>query len=294
MARQPRSLSGKVAVITGGGRGIGEAIARALTAEGARVAVGDLDAPAAERVAESLGHDALGLPLDVTDLPGFTEFLDEVERRLGPIDVLVNNAGIMPVTPFADERPESIVRQLEINLHGVIHGTHEAVTRMTPRGSGHIVNIASMAGRVGFPNLATYCATKHGVIGLSEALRAELRGTGLELSVVMPGVVDTELGTGLGTTKGVKVISPQEVAAEIVAALKAPRFDVYVPRSAGVTYGMVSLLPRRAREAFSRALGAHEVAKIDPAERAAYEARAAASAPAAEAEQEKAAAAETV
>jgi NAD(P)-dependent dehydrogenase (short-subunit alcohol dehydrogenase family) len=293
MATQPRSLTGKVAVITGGGRGIGEAIARALAAEGVRVAVGDLDAPGAARVAESLGGDALGLPLDVTDLPGFTEFLDEVERRLGPIDVLVNNAGIMPVTPFADERPESIVRQLEINLHAVIHGSHQAVTRMRPRGTGHIVNVASMAGKSGFPNLATYCATKHGVVGLSEALRAELRGSGIEVSVLMPGVVDTELATGLGTAKGVKVVTPQEVATEVVASLKAPRFDIFVPRSAGRTYHLASMMPRRAREAFGRALGIEKVAKVDPARRD-YEARAAASAPAVETEQEKAAAAETV
>ena len=151
MARQPRSLQGRVAVVTGGGRGIGKAIASALTARDARVAIGDVDAASAEAAAGELGGDAIGLALDVTDRPGFTAFLDEVEERLGPIDVLVNNAGIMTVGPFEAEDDATAVRLLEINLHGVIHGTKEAVRRMKPRGTGHIVNIASSAGRFGFP-----------------------------------------------------------------------------------------------------------------------------------------------
>ncbi len=86
---------------------------------------------------------------------------------------------------------------IEINLHGVILGTKEAMRRFKPRGTGHIVNVASSAGKTGFPHLATYCATKHGVVGLSEAVRAELRGTGVDISVVMPNIVNTELSVGL-------------------------------------------------------------------------------------------------
>src|SRR3954449_8560926 len=202
MAKSPRSLTGTVVAITGGGRGIGRATAVALAREGARVAVGDLDREAAESVAAELGDGALGLSLDVTDHAGFTAFLDDVERQLGPLDVLINNAGIMPVTPLLEESPESISRQLEINLRAVIHGTQEAMRRMVPRRSGHIVQLSSIAGRAGLPHLATYCATKHGVIGLSEAVRAELRGTGVEVSVVMPGIVRTELTTGLAEARG--------------------------------------------------------------------------------------------
>src|SRR4051794_32302200 len=194
MAKESRSLTGKVVAITGGGRGIGRATALALAREGARVAVGDLDQQAADAVAAETG--GLALPLDVADHAGFTAFLDEVESRLGPLDVLVNNAGIMPVTPLLEESPASIARQLEINLHAVIHGTQEAMRRMVPRGTGHIVQLASVAGRSGLPHLATYCATKHGVVGLSEAVRVELRDTGVEVSVVMPSIVRTELTTG--------------------------------------------------------------------------------------------------
>jgi NAD(P)-dependent dehydrogenase (short-subunit alcohol dehydrogenase family) len=282
MARQPRSLAGKVVAITGGGRGIGRAIARALAAEGARVAVGDLDGASAEAVAAELGATHAGLQVDVTDRPGFTAFLDEVERRLGPLDVLVNNAGIMPVTPLVDEDDASVTRQLEINLHAVIHGTREGMRRMVPRRTGHIVNVASLAGRVGFPYLATYCATKHGVVGLSEAVRSELRGTGVEVSVVMPGIVRTELAEGLHDAKAVKTVLPEDVAAEVVSALEVPRFDVFVPRSSGGLIAATHLLPRRVREAVSRALGSDDaLLKADRGRRAAYEARAAASAPAA-------------
>src|ERR671931_898611 len=206
MAKDSRSLHGKVVAITGGGRGIGRATALALTREGARVAVGDLDREAAERVGAEIGPTGLGLPLDVTDHAAFTAFLDEVEQRLGPLDVVVNNAGIMPVTPLVEESPESISRQLEINLSAVIHGTQEAMKRMVPRGSGHIVQLASLAGRAGFPRRATYCATKHGVVGLSEAVALELRGTGVQVSVVMPGIVRTELTTGLADARGVKTV----------------------------------------------------------------------------------------
>jgi NAD(P)-dependent dehydrogenase (short-subunit alcohol dehydrogenase family) len=283
MAKEPRSLSGKVAVVTGGGRGIGRALAAALVREGARVAIGDVDAAAAERSAQELGSAAVGLPLDVTDLVGFSAFLDQVERRLGPIDVLVNNAGIMPVTPLADESEASITRQLEINLRAVIHGTQEAVCRMRPRGTGHIVNVASMAGKTGYPNLATYSATKHGVVGLSEAVRAELRGSGVEISVVMPGIVDTELATGLRKARGVKNVSPDEVADTVVGVLKVPRFDVFVPRNTGALLTVATLLPRRGREAFARALKIDQTSgNADRGARAAYEARAAASAPAAD------------
>ncbi len=285
MAKSPRSLTGKVVAITGGGRGIGRATALALAREGARVAVGDLDREAAEQVATELGAGALGLPLDVTDHAGFTAFLDEVEQQLGPLDVLVNNAGIMPVTPLLEESPESISRQLEINLHAVIHGTQQAMRRMVPRNTGHIVQLSSIAGRTGLPHLATYCATKHGVIGLSEAVRAELRGTGVEVSVVMPSIVRTELTAGLVEARGVKSVAPEDVAAEIVSALKVPRFDVFIPRSTGPLVAVGAALPRRAREGLARALKADEaLLKTDRTARAAYEARAAASAPAAEQE----------
>jgi NAD(P)-dependent dehydrogenase (short-subunit alcohol dehydrogenase family) len=288
MAKDTRSLTGKVVAVTGGARGIGKAIAQALVLEGAQVAIGDIDREAAEATAGELR--SLGLPLDVTDHAGFTAFLDEVERRLGPLDVMVNNAGIMPIAPIVEESAESITRQLEINLRAVIHGTQEAVRRMEPRRTGHIVNIASLAGRLGVPNMATYCATKHGVVGFSEAVRLELRGTGVEMTVVMPYFARTELATGMANARGQKFVTPEDVASATLAALQRPRFDVYVPRSTGWLVHFGNLLPRRAYEASRRLLRTDDVTlNANRAARAAYEQRAAASAPAVDQQEREAA-----
>lgn len=286
MARQARSLAGKVVVITGGGRGIGAATASALAKLGAKVAIGDLDLDVAKQTADRLGDDAIALPLDVTDRPGFTAFLDEVEKQLGPIDVLINNAGIMPVGLLEEEDDRSTWHQLQINLHAVIHGTRQAVLRMKPRNTGHIVNVASMAGKAGFPGVATYCATKHGVVGLSEAVRGELHGTEVEVSVVMPAIVRTELTSGVEEARLFKSIQPEDVADAIVAALQRPRFDVFVPRSLAPMNRFTRLLPRSTGEWIVRRLKGDQVTlnAAHSAARKEYEARAAASAPAADRE----------
>ncbi|MQA11963.1 MAG: SDR family NAD(P)-dependent oxidoreductase [Pseudonocardiaceae bacterium] len=289
MPKQPRELQGKVIVITGGARGIGASTAKAVGREGAKVAIGDLDEADAERVAKEIGPEAVGLSLDVTDRTGFSAFLDEVERRLGPIDVLINNAGIMPLSLLEDEDDAMTTRLLEINLHGVIHGTREAARRMRPRRTGHIVNVASVAGKAGFPGGATYCATKHGVVGLSESMRFELRDDGVEVSVVLPAIVRTELAAGLDEARGVKSVQPEDVAAAIVGALRRPHFDVFVPRSTGAIQKFSQALPRRAAEWIVRKIGGDKLlaSAVRSAERAEYESRAAASAPASDREHDR-------
>ncbi len=280
MAKEPRSVRGKVVAITGGARGIGKATAQALAAEGARVAIGDLDAELAEQTASGLPTEGIGLELDVTKRQSFADFLAQVEERLGPIDVLVNNAGIMPIGNFVDEDDATAHRMVDINIHGVIYGMKLALPGMQRRNSGHIVNIASQAGKAGLPGGATYCATKHAVVGLSEAVRAEVRDTEIEISCVMPAVVNTELGSGLVESRAVKVSQPSDVAAEIVRALQFPKFDVFVPRGTGVIYQLTGALPRRAREGIARLLKADQVlANADAHKRSDYEARAARSEP---------------
>jgi NAD(P)-dependent dehydrogenase (short-subunit alcohol dehydrogenase family) len=280
-----RSLAGKVVVITGGGRGIGAATARMLVDDGACVAIGDVDGELAARTAGQLGGQAIGLPLNVIDHAGFTAFLDKVEQQLGPIDVLINNAGIMPLANLDEESDEATARIIAVNLSAVIHGTREAVRRMKPRGSGHIVNIASMAGKLGVPGGATYCATKHGVVGLSEAVHLELRGTGVDVSCVMPTIVRTELSAGLKDTRMSAMIEAEDVARAIVEVLRKPRFDVYVPKYLGPVTNITRVFPRRLTELIGRLGGADRALStgVHSPERAAYEARAAASAPAASA-----------
>jgi NADP-dependent 3-hydroxy acid dehydrogenase YdfG len=261
MAKQHRILTGQVAAITGAARGIGRATAEAFLREGMTVAIGDLDQATAEQTARELGHGTVAFGLDVTRRDSVKAFLDGVEEQLGPIDVLVNNAGIMQVGhTLWEEDDATTLRMIDINVNGVMHGIKEIVPRMLARGRGHFV------------------------VGVSEALRAELRGSGIEVSCVMPVVVNTELAAGLTETRGVKQVQPEDVAAEIVAALQEARFDVFVPRSvAGITKVM-NLLPRGGREGLSRALKADQVlAQIDTGKRAAYELRASQSDPALEA-----------
>ena len=293
MAKQRRSLSGKVVAITGGARGIGKATAKALVAKGCRVAIGDLDLELAEKTAAELGGGTVALSLDVTERHSFADFLDAAERELGPIDVLINNAGIMPVTQLVDESDDSIRRQLDINLYGVIVGTQLAIERLRPRGSGHIVNIASQAGKTPLPGIATYSATKHAVVGLSEATMAELQDSGVDVSCVMPTLVNTELISGMHKKTLIKPVEAEDVANEIVDALETGRFDVFVPRYNAAMTRFAVLLPRRWAEAIGRFMGADKLmVEFDQRARDAYEERVAASAGSGSAEEAASPAAE--
>jgi NADP-dependent 3-hydroxy acid dehydrogenase YdfG len=274
MAKTLRSLNGQVVAITGGARGIGRATAVALIAQGARVALGDVDVPLVQRTADELGSGTIGLALDVTDRESFVAFLDETERQLGPLDVLVNNAGIMPVGPFVDETDACAKRLVDINIHGVILGSKLAIERFTPRGRGHIVQLASIAGKGGFPGGVTYCATKHAVVGLTEALRSELRGTGIEMHQVLPIGVNTELYSGVSQARGFKTPEPADVANTIVELLQTGKFELYEPRSVGRLTRLQGLMPRAVSEAIVRwTKGDQVLLAADPAARAAYEAR---------------------
>ncbi|HTP18302.1 MAG TPA: SDR family oxidoreductase [Solirubrobacteraceae bacterium] len=274
MPKKLRSLDGQVVAITGGGRGIGRATTAALIAKGARVAIGDIDAPLAERTASELGSGTIGLRLDVTDKASFTDFLDEVESRLGPLDVLVNNAGIMPIGPFIQETDVQAERMIAINVHGVILGSKLAIERFRPRGRGHIVQLASIAGKGGFPGVATYCASKHAVVGLTEALRAELRGTGIEVHQVLPIGVNTELYSGVSAARGLKTPEPEDVGNAIVELLQTGKFELYVPRFVGTIVRLQGLMPRRVADAVVRLTKADQLMlTADPSARAAYDAR---------------------
>lgn len=274
MAKAPRSLSGTVVAVTGGARGIGRATATALLAQGARVAIGDIDAAMVKQTAQELGQGTLGLELDVTDRASFERFLTQVESELGPLGVLINNAGIMPIGPFIDETDKTMDRMIDINLKGVIYGSKLALERFLPRNQGHLINVASVAGKGGYPGGVTYCATKHAVVGLSEAIRAEVRASNIDVSIVMPVGVNTELYSGLQPARGIPTPEPEDVASAIVDALQTGRVDVWVPRKLNVMFRGMNLLPRSAADFVAKVLRADRaLVDIDHAGRGAYEQR---------------------
>ncbi len=189
--------------VTGGARGIGLATARAFAADGARVAVGDLDPAAA--------FDGPAYPLDVTDAASFERFVASVERDLGPLDVLINNAGVLSAGPITGETDDLTRRILDVNLRGVITGTKVAMRTMLPRRTGHIVNLASLSGETYGGGEATYCASKYGVVGFTDACRFELHGRGVRFTLVMPALVDRwrQQSWASSTDPGVGCTCPQ-------------------------------------------------------------------------------------
>ncbi|WP_267615334.1 SDR family oxidoreductase [Gordonia bronchialis] len=223
------AIADKVVVITGGARGIGFETATQLFQAGAKVAIGDNDGDAVGKAAADLGIE--GIEVDVTSRASFKAFLDEVESRLGPIDVLVNNAGIMPVGPFLSYDDTIIRRTFDIDVIGVILGSQLIAERMVARGGGHIVNIASTAGRIPTPGLTIYNGAKAAVIEFSEALGAELEPEGVKVSSILPTFTRTALISGLKTNAFVQTVGPEEVAEIVVATIARPKVRVYAPRS---------------------------------------------------------------
>lgn len=273
MAQPANDPSGRHVLITGGARGIGLATAKAFLTAGARVAIGDIDAELATQQAKDIG--AFSHHVDVTDKASFAQLLDAAEDALGPLDVLINNAGTMPLGPLQEEPDEVTSRIVSINLLGVINGTKLAMDRMIPRRTGHIVNVSSAVGRVAVPHAATYSATKFAVVGLTQAVRGELRGTGVQASAILPAIVNTDLGSGLHGGRSSRVVQPEDVAAAIVNTVRRPRFESWVPRSNYIGYRAMSMLPRGAFEAVGRMSGATDIlANADNSARADYEDRA--------------------
>ena len=272
-ARQ-RSLDGRVVAITGGARGIGRTCAEALLAEGCHVAIGDLDVTLAEQTAAQLGGGCSAHAVDVTRRDGFAAFLDAVEAAHGPLDVLVNNAGVMFVGAFAKEDDAITDLMVDVNVKGVLNGCKLALPRMLDRGSGHLVNIASLAGKAAAPHLVTYAGTKHAVVGITDSLRAELRGSGVDVSAILPNAVNTELASGLGAS-AVDAVEPEDVADALLWVLRTGRAEATVPRYLSTVGAPTLALPTTAREAITRRLGGHrQMLDADPAARADYESRA--------------------
>lgn len=272
--RKRRELNGLVVAVAGGARGIGLETVKLLAGAGANVAVGDIRLEALEQALAELPGETAGFEVDVANRASYSSFIDAAEDRFGPLDVLVNNAGVMALGPFLDEDDATADRMIDINFRGAILALKLAVPRMLARaGRGQVVVVDSASARIGVPGAATYSATKHAVYGLADALDAELRGKPIDITLILPTVVRTELTRGVKVeTVGVPTLEPGDVARAIVGAIEKPRFEVYVPASLGPTYAFAAIMPRRVKRLLSRLLRADRaLTEIDVSDRAQYE-----------------------
>lgn len=254
------SLTNMPVAVTGGAHGIGRAVAEHFARAGALVAIGDLDVGAAQALAAEIGGGAIGLPLDVTDQDAFAAFLDAAEASQGPIGVMVNNAGIDWMGPFHEEPDQVSRRELDVNLMGPILGSRLALQRMLPRRQGHVVNVASGAGRVPLPGSAVYAATKHGVVGLTESLRLEYRDSGIRFTLVHPAQVKTAMMQGQPQPRLLAQVTADDVAHAVLDAVREGTFEVWVPASQAIGVKLGNLLPRPLRESVMRVMGVGRIA----------------------------------
>ncbi|GAA1481396.1 SDR family oxidoreductase [Gordonia sinesedis] len=274
------TVRGRTIAVTGGARGIGRATAEAFHHRGARVVIGDLDADLAAATATEIdptGDYVTGVGLDVTDSESFRRFVG-IADTAGGLDVLINNAGIMPTGLFADEASTMTDRLLAVNLRAVIDGSRLAVGLFVPRGSGHVINVASLAGAFAIPALATYGATKSAVTTFTDALALELRGTGVRATAVLPGLINTELSAGANYPRWVGRLvagEPEDVANAMVRVVDSGRSGVVsVPRRAGSVIAAIGTLPRPIRLAVEDRAGLSTAfAHADPVLRERYHRR---------------------
>jgi 3-oxoacyl-[acyl-carrier protein] reductase len=219
-------LEGKVALVTGGSRGIGRGVVEGLAAEGATVALTARDAKAAAQAAREIGGRTLGLACDVRSQEQVAEMFRRLDEAAGGPDILVNNAGIGIFGAVAEMDPADWRAVIETNLNGVFYCCHEAVPRMRTRGGGYIINISSLAGKNPIIHGAAYNASKFGLNGFSEALMMEVRYDGIRVSYLMPGSVATEFGRGTAQ-KADWALRPADVAEVVLDLLRSPSHALY-------------------------------------------------------------------
>ncbi len=247
-------IADRVALVTGASSGIGAALSRDLVAAGASVA---MVARGERRLADLVGAltpaRSAAFPCDVRDPESVAETVEAVRRRFGAIDLLVNNAGIGRYRAFLDTPPEDVAAVLDTNLHGALHFTRRVLPEMLARRRGHVVNVASIAARIGSRNHTIYCASKFALAGFSESLAYELEGTGVGITLVNPGVIDTpffdhESFAAFPAHARARAIPAAAVSAAIIRAVRRGDAEVTIPRS----YALGTLLKTVAPGFFRR------------------------------------------
>lgn len=264
-------LENAVVCVTGAARGIGKATAESLAARGARVVIGDIDEAEALKVAGAIGRGAIAVRLDVADPASFAEFIAKA-KALGPIALLVNNAGIQRTGRFIDQTLESQHREIAINLGGVISGMRLVLPDMLAQNYGHIVNVASMSAKMTLPGVAVYTASKFGVASLSRSVRSEIAGSKVTITTVMPSAVQTDLTAGLDI-RGVPKSTPEDVAAEIIESCFHGKPEITVPRWLATVGAVEELLPEKVGTFIKKLAGAQNRLLHDTPQSRAYQDR---------------------
>jgi NADP-dependent 3-hydroxy acid dehydrogenase YdfG len=255
-------LDGAVVLVTGGARGIGAAAAQLFAERGATVVIGDLD---------TAGNPEAH-PLDVTDRASFTAFAMAALDAHGRIDVLVNNAGVMPLGDFLTEPDAVAATTFDVNVWGLVHGMRTVMPHMVERGRGHVVNVASMAGKIAIPGMAVYNASKFAAVGLSLAVREEYADRGVSVSTVLPSAVRTRLSSGVPLGRGLPTVDPIDVARAVVGTVAHRRAETPVPGYLAGWDLLAAVVPEPVMRLSRRAVGDRRtLTSVDHAGRAAYD-----------------------